>query len=94
MDLIMLARTQFASTTIFHFFFVPVSIGLALLIAIMETIYVVKGREEYKKMAQFWGKLFLINFAIGIVTGILQEFQFGMNWSNYSRFVGDVFELR
>ncbi|MFD0675616.1 MULTISPECIES: cytochrome ubiquinol oxidase subunit I [unclassified Paenibacillus] len=91
MDLIMLARTQFASTTIFHFFFVPVSIGLALLIAIMETIYVVKGREEYKQMAQFWGKLFLINFAIGIVTGILQEFQFGMNWSNYSRFVGDVF---
>ncbi|MEK4513221.1 cytochrome ubiquinol oxidase subunit I [Paenibacillus anaericanus] len=91
MDPIMLARLQFATTTIFHFFFVPLSIGLALLIAIMETMYVVKGKEEYKRMAKFWGKLFLINFAVGVVTGILQEFQFGMNWSDYSRFVGDVF---
>lgn len=91
MDTVMLSRIQFASTTIFHYFFVPVSIGLALLIAIMETMYVRKGNEEYKKMAQFWGKLFLINFAVGVVTGILQEFQFGMNWSDYSRFVGDVF---
>ncbi|MFP4975134.1 cytochrome ubiquinol oxidase subunit I [Paenibacillus sp. CN-4] len=91
MDVVMLSRLQFASTTIFHYFFVPVSIGLALLIAIMETIYVAKGNEEYKKMAKFWGKLFLINFAVGVVTGILQEFQFGMNWSDYSRFVGDVF---
>lgn len=91
MDTLILSRIQFASTTIFHFFFVPVSIGLALLIAIMETMYVVKGNEEYKKMAKFWGKLFLINFAVGVVTGIIQEFQFGMNWSNYSRFVGDVF---
>lgn len=91
MDMVMLSRLQFASTTIFHFFFVPISIGLALIIAIMETMYVVKGDEEYKKMAKFWGKLFLINFAVGVVTGILQEFQFGMNWSNYSRFVGDVF---
>lgn len=91
MDTVMLSRFQFASTTIFHYFFVPVSIGLALLIAIMETMYVRKGNEEYKKMAQFWGKLFLINFAVGVVTGILQEFQFGMNWSDYSRFVGDVF---
>ncbi|MFC3747271.1 cytochrome ubiquinol oxidase subunit I [Paenibacillus sp. GCM10012306] len=91
MDTIMLSRIQFASTTIFHYFFVPVSIGLALLIAIMETMYVRKGDEEYKRMAQFWGKLFLINFAVGVVTGILQEFQFGMNWSDYSRFVGDVF---
>lgn len=91
MDTLLLARTQFAATTIFHFFFVPVSIGLALLIAIMETLYVVKGKEEYKRMAKFWGKLFLINFAVGVVTGILQEFQFGMNWSDYSRFVGDVF---
>lgn len=87
----MLSRIQFASTTIFHYFFVPVSIGLALLIAIMETMYVRKGNDEYKRMAQFWGKLFLINFAVGVVTGILQEFQFGMNWSDYSRFVGDVF---
>ncbi|MWV46455.1 cytochrome ubiquinol oxidase subunit I [Paenibacillus sp. HJL G12] len=91
MDVLMLSRIQYAATTIFHFFFVPVSIGLALLIAIMETMYVVKGKEEYKAMAKFWGKLFLINFAIGVVTGILQEFQFGMNWSDYSRFVGDVF---
>lgn len=91
MDAVMLSRIQFASTTIFHYFFVPVSIGLALIIAIMETMYVRKGNEEYKRMAQFWGKLFLINFAVGVVTGILQEFQFGMNWSDYSRFVGDVF---
>lgn len=91
MDTVILSRIQFASTTIFHFFFVPLSIGLALLIAIMETMYVVKGKEEYKKMAKFWGKLFLINFAVGVVTGIIQEFQFGMNWSDYSRFVGDVF---
>ncbi|MCM3700886.1 cytochrome ubiquinol oxidase subunit I [Paenibacillus macerans] len=91
MDPILLARLQFAVTTIFHFFFVPLSIGLVLLIAIMETMYVVKGKEEYKRMAKFWGKLFLINFAVGVVTGILQEFQFGMNWSDYSRFVGDVF---
>ncbi|WP_141430890.1 cytochrome ubiquinol oxidase subunit I [Bacillus sp. 03113] len=91
MDMVFLSRLQFASTTIFHFIFVPISIGLVFLIALMETMYVVKGNEEYKKMAKFWGKFFLINFAVGVVTGILQEFQFGMNWSNYSRFVGDVF---
>lgn len=91
MDIVLLSRIQFASTTIFHFIFVPLSIGLAFTIAIMQTMYVVKGKEEYKKMAKFWGKLFLINFAVGVVTGIIQEFQFGMNWSNYSRFVGDVF---
>lgn len=91
MDPVMLSRIQFASTTLFHFIFVPLSIGLALLIAIMETMYVIKGNEQYKKMAKFWGHLFLINFAVGVVTGILQEFQFGMNWSDYSRFVGDVF---
>lgn len=91
MDPLIIARLQFASTTIFHYFFVPVSIGLALLIAIMQTLYYFKGDEVYKKMAKFWGVLFLINFAVGVVTGILQEFQFGMNWSTYSRFVGDVF---
>ncbi|WP_186580604.1 cytochrome ubiquinol oxidase subunit I [Aquibacillus kalidii] len=91
MDAVMLSRIQFASTTLFHFIFVPLSIGLVFLIAIMETLYVFKGNEMYKKMAKFWGQLFLINFAVGVVTGILQEFQFGMNWSNYSRFVGDVF---
>ncbi|WP_462411968.1 cytochrome ubiquinol oxidase subunit I [Neobacillus sp. Marseille-QA0830] len=91
MDPVFLARTQFAATTIFHFFFVPLSIGLVLMVAVMETFYVVKKDELYKKMAKFWGHLFLINFAVGVVTGIIQEFQFGMNWSDYSRFVGDVF---
>ncbi|MCO7126214.1 cytochrome ubiquinol oxidase subunit I [Sporolactobacillus shoreicorticis] len=91
MDVLSLARFQYAATTIFHFFFVPLSIGLVLIVSIMETMYVVKNNEIYKKMTQFWGKFFLINFAIGVVTGILQEFQFGMNWSEYSRFMGDVF---
>ncbi|MEK8132646.1 cytochrome ubiquinol oxidase subunit I [Paenibacillus filicis] len=91
MDIVDLARLQFALTTIFHFVFVPISIGLSLLVAIMETMYVVKKKELYKKMAKFWGTFLLINFAVGIVTGILQEFQFGMNWSDFSRFVGDVF---
>ncbi|MFD2617071.1 cytochrome ubiquinol oxidase subunit I [Terrilactibacillus laevilacticus] len=91
MDTLLLSRIQFASTTLFHFIFVPLSIGLVFLIAIMETMYVVKKKDVYKEMAKFWGHLFLINFAVGVVTGILQEFQFGMNWSNYSRFVGDVF---
>ena len=91
MDVLELSRLQFASTTIFHYLFVPMSIGLALIIAIMQTIYHRTGNEKYKKMTKFWGTLFLINFAVGVVTGILQEFQFGMNWSTYSRFVGDVF---
>lgn len=91
MGVLELARLQFASTTIFHYFFVPVSIGLALIIAILQTLYVVKDDEVYKRATKFWGRLFLINFAVGVVTGILQEFQFGMNWSTYSRFVGDVF---
>ncbi|MCM3711916.1 cytochrome ubiquinol oxidase subunit I [Sporosarcina luteola] len=91
MDPLFLARIQFASTTIFHYLFVPMSIGLALTIAIMQTIYHRTGDEKYKKMTKFWGTMFLINFAVGVVTGILQEFQFGMNWSTYSRFVGDVF---
>ncbi|MFR0553142.1 cytochrome ubiquinol oxidase subunit I [Loigolactobacillus coryniformis] len=90
-SLLSLARFQFAMTTIFHFFFVPFSIGMALLTAIMETIYVFKRDEDYKKMAKFWGKIFLLSFAVGVVTGIIQEFQFGMNWSDYSRFMGDIF---
>lgn len=88
---LMLARLQFGATTIFHFLFVPLSIGLVFIVALMQTMYVVKNEEIYKKMAKFWGHLFLINFAVGVVTGIIQEFQFGMNWSEYSRFVGDVF---
>ncbi|PNQ80935.1 cytochrome ubiquinol oxidase subunit I [Paenibacillus sp. F4] len=91
MDVLDLARLQFATTTILHFVYVPISIGLSLLVAIMETMYVVKKNDLYKKMAQFWGTFLLINFALGVVTGILQEFQFGMNWSDFSRFVGDVF---
>lgn len=91
MDPIGLARTQFAITTVYHFFFVPLTLGLAVLVAIMETLYVRTGQEVYKKMTKFWGKLFVINFAMGVVTGIVQEFQFGMNWSEYSRFVGDIF---
>lgn len=91
MEALILARAQFAATTVFHFFFVPLTIGLAFIVAIMQTMYVVKKKEVYKDMAKFWGKFFLINFAVGVVTGIIQEFQFGMNWSEYSRFVGDVF---
>ncbi len=86
-----LSRWQFGITTVYHFFFVPLTLGLALLIAVMETAYVRTDNELYKRMAQFWGRLFLINFAMGVVTGIVQEFQFGMNWADYSRFVGDIF---
>ncbi|MDF7626412.1 cytochrome ubiquinol oxidase subunit I [Lactobacillaceae bacterium L1_55_11] len=86
-----LARFQFAMTTIFHFFFVPMSIGLGVVVATMETLYVIKKDEIYKKMTQFWGKIFLLSFAVGVVTGLIQEFQFGMNWSAYSRYVGDIF---
>lgn len=88
---IILSRWQFALTTIYHFFFVPLTIGLSLLVAIIQTIYYKTGDLIYKDMAKFWGKLFLINFAMGVVTGIVMEFQFGMNWSEYSRFVGDIF---
>ena len=91
LDPLLLARIQFAATTIFHFFFVPITIGMVFLIAIFESIYVKTGDEHYKRITKFFGHLFLINFAVGVVTGILQEFQFGMNWSEYSSFVGDVF---
>lgn len=91
MDHLDLARLQFGITTVYHFLFVPLTIGLVYLIAILHTAYVIKNDDSYKRMAQFWGKLFLLNFAVGVVTGILQEFQFGMNWSAYSRYVGAVF---
>src|SRR5512143_2463198 len=91
MDVLLLARLQFAITIIYHFFFVPLTLGLSLAVAILETIYAVTGKEDYKRMTKFWGKLLLINFALGVATGIVQEFQFGMAWSEYSRFVGDVF---
>ena len=91
MNPLSLARWQFAIVTIYHFFYVPLTLGLSIFIAIIETKYVRTGDVMYKKMAKFWGKIFLINFAIGVVTGIVQEFQFGMNWSEYSRFMGDIF---
>ena len=91
MSALALARWQFAVTTVYHFFFVPLTLGLSVLVAIMETLYVRTGDQVYKRMTKFWGKLFLINFAMGVATGIVQEFQFGMNWSEYSRFVGDIF---
>jgi cytochrome d ubiquinol oxidase subunit I len=91
MDPLLLARIQFGTTTIYHFFFVPLTLGLSILVAVLETLYVRTGQQVYKDMTKFWGKLFLINFAMGVVTGIVQEFQFGMNWSEYSRYVGDIF---
>ncbi|WP_338897241.1 cytochrome ubiquinol oxidase subunit I [Streptomyces sp. TG1A-60] len=86
-----LARWQFGITTVYHFLFVPLTISLAALTAGLQTAWVRTGKEKYLKATKFWGKLFLINIAMGVVTGIVQEFQFGMNWSDYSRFVGDVF---
>jgi len=91
MDALTLARWQFGVTTVYHFFFVPLTLGLAWVVAIFQTLWHVTGDETWRKLTKFWGKLFLINFAMGVVTGIVQEFQFGMNWSEYSRFVGDVF---
>ena len=91
MDLVTLSRLQFAATTMFHFLFVPLTLGLTIIIAYMETKYVRTGDETYLHMTKFWAKLFLINFAVGVVTGITLEFQFGTNWSQYSAYVGDVF---
>jgi len=91
MDVLFLSRLQFAAATYFHFLFVPLTLGLSVMVAIMETRYVRTGNELYLSMTKFWGKLFLINFAVGVVTGITLEFQFGTNWSRYSAFVGDVF---
>ncbi len=91
MDALVLARWQFAVTTVYHFFFVPITLGLSIFVAILETAYVRTDNPVYLRMTKFWGKLFLINFAIGVATGIVQEFQFGMNWSQYSRFMGDIF---
>jgi cytochrome d ubiquinol oxidase subunit I len=91
MDVVMLSRLQFAASTMFHFLFVPLTLGLSVLVAIMETKYVKTGDEIYLRMTKFWGKLFLINFALGVVTGITLEFQFGTNWSRYSAYVGDIF---
>jgi cytochrome d ubiquinol oxidase subunit I len=91
MDVLMLSRLQFAGATFFHFLFVPLTLGLSILIAIMETVYVRTGDQDYRRMARFWGKIFIINFAVGVVTGITLEFQFGTNWARYSKYVGDIF---
>jgi len=91
MDALMLSRLQFTATTLFHFLFVPLTLGLSIIVAIMETQYVRTKDETYLRMTKFWGKLFLINFAVGVVTGITLEFQFGTNWSRYSAYVGDIF---
>jgi cytochrome bd ubiquinol oxidase subunit I len=91
MEALDLARWQFGITTVYHFLFVPLTIGLSFLVAGMQTAWHRTGNEEWLRLTKFFGKLFLINFAMGVVTGIVQEFQFGMNWSTYSRFVGDIF---
>ena len=91
MDLISWSRLQFAMTAAYHWLFVPLTLGLALVMAVMETLYVVKKDDFWKKTAKFWMKVFAVNFAVGIATGIILEFEFGTNWSNYSWFVGDMF---
>jgi cytochrome d ubiquinol oxidase subunit I len=91
MDVVWLSRLQFAAATYFHFLFVPLTLGLSVLIAIMETRYARQGDPLWQRLARFWGQIFLINFALGIVTGITLEFQFGTNWSRYSQYVGDIF---
>ncbi len=91
MDVVSLSRLQFAVTSMFHFIFVPLTLGLSIMTAYMETRWVKTGDDVYLRMTKFWGKLFLINFALGVVTGITMEFQFGMNWAEYSKYVGDIF---
>ena len=86
-----LSRIQFATVAIFHFLFVPLTLGLSVLVAIMETLYARSGDQTYLKMTRYWSRLFLVNFAVGVVTGLTLEFQFGMNWAEYSKFVGDIF---
>ena len=91
MDIVELSRLQFAFTAMVHFLFVPLTLGLSILLAIMESVYVMTGKTIYRQMTKFWGKLFGINFALGVTTGIAMEFQFGTNWSYYSHYVGDIF---
>src|SRR5450759_4237504 len=87
----MLSRWQFGITTVYHFLFVPLTIGLSFAVAAFQTAWVRSGNDGYLRLTRFFGELFIITFALGVVTGIVQEFQFGMNWSSYSRFVGDIF---
>ncbi|HEV7286888.1 MAG TPA: cytochrome ubiquinol oxidase subunit I, partial [Kaistia sp.] len=90
-DIVTLSRLQFAATAMYHFLFVPLTLGLSFLMAIMESVYVMTGREIWRRMTLFWGTCFGINFAMGVATGVVMEFQFGMNWSYYSHYVGDIF---
>ena len=90
-DIVELSRLQFALTAMYHFLFVPLTLGMSFMLAIMETVYVLSGKQIYKDMTKFWGKLFGINFALGVATGLTMEFQFGTNWSYYSHYVGDIF---
>ena len=91
LDVVELSRLQFALTALYHFLFVPLTLGLSFILVIMETLYVVTDKQVYKDMTKFWGKLFGINFALGVTTGITMEFQFGTNWSYYSHYMGDIF---
>ncbi|GAA4325241.1 cytochrome ubiquinol oxidase subunit I [Klenkia terrae] len=91
MDVLEIARWQFGITTVYHFLMVPLTIGLGLLVAVMHTMWVRTGKAEWLRMTRFWGRIYLINFVLGVATGLVQEFQFGLAWSSYSRFVGDVF---
>ncbi|MBV6305764.1 cytochrome ubiquinol oxidase subunit I [Candidimonas humi] len=91
LDVVDLSRFQFAATVMYHFLFVPLTLGLSFLLAIMESVYVMSGRDIWRRMTQFWGTLFGINFALGVATGVVMEFQFGMNWAYYSHYVGDIF---
>ena len=91
MDIVELSRLQFAITALYHFLFVPLTLGLSVLLGIMETVYVMTGRAIWRDMTKFWGALFGINFAMGVATGITMEFQFGTNWAYYAHYVGDVF---
>src|ERR1700685_2231091 len=91
MDVVQLSRLQFGLTAMYHFLFVPLTLGLSILLGVMESVYVMTGRPIFREMTKFWGTLFGINFAMGVATGITMEFQFGMNWAYYSHYVGDVF---
>src|ERR1700690_3351681 len=91
MDIVELSRLQFGLTALYHFLFVPLTIGLSFILAIMESVYVMTRREIWREMTKFWGLLFGINFAMGVATGIPMEFQFGTNWAYYAHYVGDIF---
>src|SRR5437868_9790611 len=92
-DVVSLSRLQFAATALYHFLFVPLTLGLAWILFICESVYVMTGLPVYREMTRFWGLLFGINFAMGVTTGLTLEFQFGTNWAYYSHYVGDVFGM-